>query len=112
MWEAVTAVIDGPPDRVIYEGRQPALVMILNSGPAAVRLNAWSDFTPERRVGAPRAATPDRSEYHNLPPPDISMFMAPGDTRAVCGTMITADVAEPPVYPGPLVAALAWRIQP
>ena len=93
MWEGVTYV-DPSRRPVIHEGFHPVQALVTNAGPAAVDLCVWNE-RPHDSKGEPT----------------FKMFMPPGNTRSVSGSMIAVSVPEKQPFPGPPFAAIAWTVR-
>lgn len=95
MWDGVTYVEPNYAP-IIHEGHEPATVVIVNAGPASIRVSVWSMTQPEGRA-------------------DIDMELRAGNTRSVSGKLIRAGLAfdrsqDPDSFPDPPFAALGWRV--
>jgi hypothetical protein len=73
MWECVCGLFDNGV-AVLYEGGHPATIVILNAGPAPIRLEIWD------KIGQDNGA------------PIIPMGLWPGSTRSVGGKQVIARI--------------------
>lgn len=94
MFDGVTYV-DPNYAPIIHEGRDRATVVVMNAGPATVKLKAWPETKPDGQ-------------------PDVEMRLWPGNTRSISGSLIRAILEEGPFVGSPAArpsfAALGWRV--
>ena len=95
MWDSVT-VVDEDHDPVLYEGQEPVVVIVMNTGPGPVIVQAWRKPDP-----------PHGSE------PFARLELRPGNIKAINGSLIRAKLASSTIG-GPRrsdYAALGWTVR-
>lgn len=92
MWDSITSV-DQTHDPVIYEGAEPATIVVTSVGPTPVALRPWNETHP----------SPDAS-------PTVQLELRSGNTKAVRGALVRVRVLDTPVAGAARFAAIGWRI--
>lgn len=95
MWDSVSAV-DQDHDPIIYEGKEPVVVIVMNAGPSSVIIQAWYKTDP-----------PYGSE------PFARLELRAGNIKAINGSLIRAKLV-PSTIRGPRrsdYAALGWTVR-
>jgi len=90
MWDGIT-YIDSTHNPIIYEGMQPARVIVNNAGPSSVLLLGWQS-------------------YKGGEEPELHIQMWPGNTRAIGANLVRVALLEHPYYGNSGFAAIGWRI--
>jgi hypothetical protein len=91
MWHGFCAV-DASYRPIVIEALSDFLIDLLNTGPANVRVEGWSE-TPIRKRESP----------------DFSLELQPGNIRAIRARFVRLGLIEEPGRDRPKHAAVGWR---
>lgn len=86
MWHAV-APVSSEYDPIVYEGPEPAQVVVLNAGPGIVLAKAWPNITPHEDAA-------------------VQIELRPGDSRVISGLLVRIRLKTGTIN----FAAIGWRV--